>query len=96
MCNGKGWDIVYFPQYVSVDQHFCRIADDCGHVDNTLEEAADEVAKAYDREYDWYADAMNREIVDYSPERLAELLSLARSWRDRTHPDYLHYAKGEE
>lgn len=91
MCNGKGWDIVHFPEYISVNQHFCRIVDDCGHVDNTLEEAADEVAKAYEREYDLCADPMNREIIEHSPEQLDRLLSLAKSWRDRTHPDYLHY-----
>ena len=94
MCNCKGWDIAHFPEYISVDQHFCRVLGDCGHVDNTLEEAADEVAKAYEREYDWYADAMNRDVVEHSTEHLDKLLGLAKAWRERTHPDYLHY-KGD-
>jgi hypothetical protein len=95
MCNCKGWDIAHFPEYISVDQHFCRIEGDCGHIDNTLEEAANAVAEAYQREYDWYADAMNREIVEHSPEHLDHLLAMCRAWKDRTHEDYLYYAKAE-
>ena len=94
MCNCKGWDIAHFPEYISVEQHFCRVLDDCGHVDNSLEEAADEVAKAYDQEYDWYTGAMSREMVEHSTEHLDKLLSLAKAWRERTHPHYLHY-KGD-
>lgn len=96
MCNCKGWDIAYYPDHqITVEQHFCRIIDDCGHVDNTLEEAADVVAAEYQREYDWYADAMNREVVEYSPEHLDYLLAASREWKDRTHEDYLYYAKAE-
>jgi hypothetical protein len=43
MCNCKGWDIAFWPDdEITVEQHFCRVLDDCGHVDNTLEEAADQ------------------------------------------------------
>jgi len=94
MCNCKGWDIAYFPEYISVDQHFCRIVDDCGHSDNTLEEAADAVAAAYDREHDWCADAMNRDIMEHSLEHLDKLIEQAKMWRERTHPHYLYYKEG--
>lgn len=96
MCNCKGWDIAYYPDHeITVEQHFCRIADDCGHVDNTLEEAADQVAAEYQREYDWYADAMNREVVEHSTEFLDNLLAMSRAWKERTHEDYIYYAKAE-
>jgi hypothetical protein len=93
MCNCKGWDIVYFPDHISVEQHFCRLVDDCGHVDNTLEQAADEVAAAYDREHDWCVNAMNRDIVEHSPEHLDNLRTQAELWRNRTHPDYIFYTQ---
>lgn len=93
MCNCKGWDLAYYPNYeITVEQHFCRIADDCGHVDNTLEEAADQVAFEYQREYDWYADAMNREVVEHSTELLDMLANASRAWKDRTHESYKFYA----
>ena len=48
MCNGKGWDIAFYEEdEITVEQHFCRVFGDCGHIDNTLEEAAKEVAKYY-------------------------------------------------
>ena len=92
MCNCKGWDIAYYPDEITVEQHFCRDLGDCGHVDNTLEEAADEVAAAYDREHDWYADAMQRDLAEHSTEHLDKLMSESLAWKNRTHPSYLYYA----
>lgn len=95
MCNCKGWDIAYYPDHeITVEQHFCRDIDDCGHVDNTLEEAADQVAAEYQREYDWYADAMNRELVEHSTDLLDMLAENAQAWRCRTHKSYLYYKNG--
>lgn len=94
MCNGKGWDIAHFPEYISVDQHFCRILDDCGHVDNSLEDAADQVAEAYQREYDWYTSMKEEYAEDYSKEHADKLLELRDAWKNRTHPDYLYYKNG--
>lgn len=94
MCNGKGWDIAHFPEYISVDQHFCRILDDCGHVDNSLEDAADQVAEAYQCEYDWYTSMKEEYAEDYSKEHADKLLELRDAWKNRTHPDYLYYKNG--
>lgn len=95
MCNCKGWDIAYYPDEITVEQHFCRIFDDCGHVDNTLEEAAYEVARAYDREHDWAADAMQRDIMDHNLEHLDKLKEQSRLWSELKHPHYIYYS-GEE
>lgn len=94
MCNGKGWDIAHFPEYISIDQHFCRILDDCGHVDNSLEDAADQVAEAYQREYDWYTSMKEEYAEDYIKEHADKLLELRDAWKNRTHPDYLYYKNG--
>jgi hypothetical protein len=94
MCNCKGWDIAYYPDEVSVEQHFCRVYGDCGHVDNTLEEAADQVASEYNKNYDWYCDARNRDIVEVTDEKLDWLLEQARAWKNRTHKSYLYYKYG--
>jgi uncharacterized protein YecE (DUF72 family) len=91
MCNCKGWDIAYYPDEITVQQHFCRLVDDCGHTDNTLEEAADEVASAYFREHAWY-ETMKDEYQDsYSEEHSAKLLETANAWKNRTHSSYLYY-----
>lgn len=90
MCNCKGWDIAFYPDdEITVQQHFCRVYDDCGHIDNTLEEAADQVAAEYQREYDWYSD-----IVEVTEERLDWLLEQSNAWKNRTHESYLYYKNG--
>jgi len=89
MCNCKGWDIAYFPEYISVDQHFCRIAGDCGHVDNSLEEAAQEVAEAYKREIEWYQARAEEPEFDYA--HLQKLVHEHQMWATLEHPDYKHY-----
>ena len=95
MCNCKGWDIAYYPDHeITVEQHFCRVYGDCGHSDNTLEEAADDVAAAYQREYDWCADAMNREIIEHSVYQLDMLAKNSQAWKNRTHESYLYYKNG--
>jgi hypothetical protein len=86
MCNGKGWDIAFYEDEITVEQHFCRVFDDCGHVDNTLKEAAREVAKYY-RER---ADVYKGETKSYY-----YLLRESAMWENFTHPSYLYY-KGEE
>lgn len=92
MCNCKGWDIAFYPEdEITVEPHFCRVFDDCGHVDNSLEEAADQVASEYTKNYDWYCDARNRDIVEVSNEKLDWLLEQARAWKNRTHKSYLFY-----
>ena len=91
MCNCKGWDIAHFPEYISVDQHFCRILDDCGHVDNSLEDAADQVVEAYQREHDWYSSMKEEYAEDYSKEHANKLLEQRDSWKNRTHESYLFY-----
>jgi len=90
MCNCKGWDIAFYPDdEITVQQHFCRVYGDCGHDDNTLEEAAEQVAAEYQREYDWYSD-----IVEVTEEKLNWLLEQSNAWRNRTHESYLYYKNG--
>lgn len=92
MCNCKGWDIAFYPEdEITVEQHFCRIYGDCGSVDNTLEDAADQVAKEYDRLYEWHCDARNRDLVETTDEKLLWFLEQSRLWKERAHPDYLYY-----
>ena len=91
MCNCKGWDIAYYPNHITVEQHFCRLLDDCGHSDNTLEEAADDVAAAYMREYEWYTSKKEEYADEYNETHRQELLGQAEAWKNRTHPDYLYY-----
>lgn len=97
MCNCKGWDISYWPDdVITVEQHTCRVMGDCGHSNNTLEQAATTVRNEYGRLYDWYCDANNRELIEVPDEKLVYLLQQFRLWENRTHPDYLYYSKGEE
>jgi hypothetical protein len=92
MCNCKGWDIAFYPNdEITVQEHFCRILDDCRHVDNTLEDAADQVAYEYDKLHDWNCDARNRGIIEMKDSRLDFFLEQARMWKNRTHPSYLYY-----
>ena len=91
MCNCKGWDVAHYPDYISVVQHFCRVYGDCGHTDNTLESVADQVADAYQREYDWYL-TMEEELKDeYSNDHVDKLLEHRDAWQNRTHESYLYY-----
>lgn len=90
MCNCKGWDIAFYPDdEITVEQHFCRVYGDCGHADNTLEEAAEQVASEYQREYNWHSD-----IVEVTEEKLNWLLEQSNAWRNRTHESYLYYKNG--
>lgn len=92
MCNGKGWDVAYYPDdVITVEQHFCRLLGDCGHPDNTIEQAADYIASEYDKLYDWYCDMRNRNMSDVTDEKLDWLVDQSRAWKERTHPDYLYY-----
>lgn len=93
MCNCKGWDIAFWPDdEITVEQHFCRELDDCGHVDNTLEEAADQVADEYKRIFEWYV----KNPGDYFTQaKMLHIQSQERQWRERTHPSYLYYATNE-
>ena len=92
MCNCKGWDIAYYPDHITVEQHFCRVLDDCGHTDNTLEEAADEVAAAYLREYEWYKSMKDEYGEDWNAEHAKKLHQASYEWSNRTHENYLWYA----
>jgi hypothetical protein len=86
MCNCKGWDIAFYEDEITVEQHFCRVFDDCGHVDNTLEEAAIEVAKYYrERAY----------VYKEQTQSYYYLLRESEMWENLTHPSYLYYS-GEE
>lgn len=85
MCNCKGWDIAFYADEITVEQHFCRVFDDCGHVDNTLEEAAREVAKYYREKAKCYEE----NDIRY------HYLRQSVMWENFTHPSYLYY-KGEE
>lgn len=97
MCNCKGWDIAFYRNdEITVQEHFCRILDDCGHIDNTLEEAADEVSSEYDKLHDWYCDAHNRGIVEVKDSRLDFFLEQSRMWKNRTHESYLYYANPQK
>lgn len=92
MCNCKGWDIAFYPDgEITVQEHFCRVYDDCGHSDNTLEEAADDVAAEYNKSYDWYCDHKNRDLVEVTDEKLDWLLEQSITWKNKTHPSYLYY-----
>lgn len=87
MCNCKGYDIAYWledKEVYTVEPHFCRVLDDCGHADNTLEEAADRVATSYDELYKRY-------MV-----MAAQARESWYAWKTRTHPDYLHYTTEED
>lgn len=86
MCNSKGWDIAFYADEITVEQHFCRVLDDCGHVDNTLEETAIEVAKCY-REKAY--------VYDNKIHSYYYLIRESEMWENFTHPSYLQY-KGEE
>ena len=93
MCNCLGWDIAYYPDdEITVVQHFCRVYGDCGHSDNTLEEAADQVASEYDKLYDWHCDMRNRDMSDVTSEKLDWFIEQSRAWKNRTHKSYLWYA----
>ena len=96
MCNCKGWDIAYYPDEITVQQHFCRVLGDCGHVDNTLEDAADEVVKAYENEYSHMQSLANHPEYSYmyDTERLMEISSTLLQWKNRTHETYLYYKNG--
>ena len=91
MCNCKGWDIAYYPDHITVEQHFCRLLGDCGHSDNTLEEAADEVAAAYLREYEWYTSMKDEYGDNWNAEHAKKLHQSWSEWKNRTHSDYLYY-----
>lgn len=93
MCNCKGWDLIHIDNKVSVTPHFCRILDDCGHRDNTLDDAADGVVAAYNSEYEYLQSLANDPDTRYlyDTERLMEVVSNMMQWKERTHPDYLHY-----
>lgn len=96
MCNGKGWDIAFWPDdEITMEQNFCRDLDDCGHVDNTLEEAADRVAFEYDKLHDRYCDMRNRDMSDITDEKLDWLIAQSKAWQNRTHPSHLFYATNE-
>lgn len=89
MCNCKGWNLAYWPDdEITIEQHFCRIEGDCGSVDRTLEEAADEVASEYKRIYDWYMESC---VDGYTAAKAAFMLSQHQAWKNRTHPSYLYY-----
>ena len=92
MCNCKGWDIAFYPDdEITVEQHFCRVYGDCGHADNTLEEAAEQIAVEYDKSYDWHCDIKNRDLIEVTDEKLDWLLEQSNAWRNRTHESYLYY-----
>lgn len=91
MCNCKGWDVAHFPNYISIEPHSCRVYGDCGHVNNTLEEAADQVVAAYQREYDWYLTMEEDYTADYDKDHAAMLLEQRDAWSNRTHMSYLFY-----
>lgn len=96
MCNCKGWDIAFYPDHViTAEQHFCRMLDDCGHVDNTIDQVADNIATEYDRLHDWYCDMRNRGMSDVTDDKLDWFVDQSRSWRDRSHPDYIYYTNPE-
>ena len=65
--------------------------DDCVHVDNTLEEVADQVADDYQREYDCYLTMEEDYKNDYSKDHANKLLEQRDAWRNRTHTSYLYY-----
>lgn len=91
MCNCKGWDIAYYHDHITVEQHFCRVYGDCGSVENTLEEAADEVAAAYLREYEWYISMKDEYGEDWNAEHANKLHQSCLEWKNKTHSDYLYY-----
>lgn len=94
MCNCKGWDIAYYHDHITVEQHFCRVYGDCGHVDNTLEEAADQVAEAYVREYEWYTSMKDEYGEDWNADHAEALNQASYEWSNRTHKSYLYYKYG--
>jgi hypothetical protein len=50
MCNGKGYDIAYYPDgSLEILQHFCRVFGDCGSRDTSLKEIAERCAEHWDQ-----------------------------------------------
>lgn len=107
MCNGLGWDIAFYDDHISVEQHFCRVFGDCGHSDNTLEEAADLVAAAYQSHYDCLellasgqmdfvedGGLVKSEEDPSDAEKKAKALAERDAWLNRTHKTYLYYKYG--
>lgn len=91
MCNCKGWDIAYYEDEIVPEPHFCRVYGDCGSVDNTLEDAAQFVAAAYNERYDQYCDMCNRDLYDFDDAKANHLLEQSRLWASLEHPSYLYY-----
>lgn len=90
MCNGKGWDVAFWPDdEITVQQHFCRIEGDCRSVDKTLEEAADEVASEYKRIYDYYMKEAGAD--SYTDAKAAYAWVQYEAWKNRTHRSYFYY-----
>jgi hypothetical protein len=65
MCNCKGWDVLYGPNGVSIQQHFFRTYDDCGSVDRPLEEAAAECAEWHEQQARMWRDGTHPELQYY-------------------------------
>lgn len=98
MCNCKGWDVAFYPDdEITVEQHFCRVYGDCGHVDNTLEEAADQVVKEYEKAYEFMQSLASDPTHSYmyDTDRLMQITGNLLAWKNRTHSSYLWY-KGED
>lgn len=94
MCNCKGWDVAYYPEYMTVQPHFCRVLDDCGHADNTLEDAAAKVAADYQREYESFLEYTSQENTR-DDKYVQFLLSEIDGWKNLTHRTYLFYKEQE-
>lgn len=78
MCNLKGWDLTFGAAGVSVEPHFCRVYGDCGSVDRSLSDAAEEVAKYYDDIAQRWRDGTHPDLVWYRDS----------AWeQDGAHPD---------
>lgn len=91
MCNCKGWDIAYYPEFTTVQPHFCRIMGDCFHSDNTLEEAAAQVAEWYRLEIEDYHKVKQTHLDYDSPKYLKEIEAEYHDWKNLTHETYLYY-----
>lgn len=91
MCNCKGWDVLYFKGGYSITPHFCRVFDDCGHADNTLEDAADFIVSMIENEHSSYINWVKEMVLETNPEVLVSYEKLISQWKDRTHPDVVFY-----
>ena len=89
MCNCRGWDVASDGSDYWIEQHFCRVYEDCGHSDNTYESAVQVVIEGYDRNIDYQYSSASWNFRSVDELEVARLKEQRQLWKDGTHPYYL-------